>query len=121
MASAARICGFAILVLTATVSTSLAETARWAKQAPNGMMLCRAPVTKCYQIRPEFCPQQIVTLVRQSVPGDGWCDCCGPYGVPPIFSAGHNIVVRNSAETHVRIAKFLDDMGVTVPATVGTP
>jgi hypothetical protein len=117
----ARTCAFAILALTVTLSTALAETARWTKQAPNGMMLCRVPVTKCYQIRPEFCPQQIVALIRQSVPGDGSCDCCGPYGVPPIFAAGNNIVIRNSAEAHDRIAKFLNDMGVTAPITVGTP
>jgi hypothetical protein len=120
MAITARICGFAILALTATFSTALAETARWTKQAPNGMMLCCVPVTKCYQIRPEYCPQQIVALIRQSVQEDGSCDCCGPYGVPPIFAAGNNIVIRHSAEMHVRIAKFLDDMGVSVPITVGT-
>jgi hypothetical protein len=108
------------LILVAVTNGSQAETARWATQIPNGACLCQAPTTKAYQIRPPFCPQQIAALLRQSVPcGSG--GCCGPYGIPPVYVAGQNVLVRQSPEMHLRIAKMLDDMGLTVPPTVGTP
>jgi hypothetical protein len=117
VANTARICGFAILALAAMLNTLQAETAHWTKQAPNGFPLCRMPVTKTYRIQPEFCPQQIVALIQQYVPCCGSCDCCGPYGVPPVFAAGQNVIVRQSPEMHDRIAQFLTDAHAMVQPT----
>jgi hypothetical protein len=111
----------AVLILAAAANGSLAETARWAAQIQYGPSLCQVPTTKGYQIRPGFCPQQIAVMIRQGVPC-GSAECCGPYGIPPVYVAGNNVVVRQSPEMHLRIAKLLSDMGVTVPrTTVGTP
>ena len=121
MANPTRICGFAILVLAAMWNTSQAETVNSTIQAPNGFPLCRVPVTKAYRIQPEFCPQQLVAVIQQNVQCGGSYGCCGPYGIPPIFVAGQNVVIRQSPEMHARIAKFLTDMGATIPPTVGTP
>jgi hypothetical protein len=110
----------AILILAAAANGSQAETARWATQIQYAPCLCQVPTTTAYQIRPPFCPQQIAAIIRQGVPcGAG--ECCGPYGVPPVHVAGNNVVVRQSPEMHLRIAKLLIDMGVTARPTVGTP
>jgi hypothetical protein len=71
-------------------------------------------VTKSYRIEPRFCPQQIVYMVPRFVSADGGCASCGPYGVPPIFSAGSYVVIRQTPEAHEQIARFLTDMGAYV-------
>ena len=45
------------------------------------------------------------------------CAPCGSYGTPPIYSAGNYVIVRQTAEAHQRIAKFLTDIGALVPPT----
>jgi hypothetical protein len=120
VAKSAKSYCLAILILAAAANGSQAATARGATGIQYGPCLCQAPTTKAYQIRPAFCPQQIAVMIRQGVPcGSG--ECCGPYGIPPVYVAGNNVVVRQSPEVHLRIAKLLNDMGVTVQPTVGTP
>lgn len=119
MAKPAKSYCLAILILVAAANGSQAETALWDTQIQSGPYLCQAPTTKAYRIRPGFCPQQIAGLIRQGMPcGSG--ECCGPYGIPPVYVAGNNVLVRQSPEMHVRVAKLLNDMGVTVPPTVAT-
>jgi hypothetical protein len=76
---------------------------------------CQIPVTKAYKIKPGFCPQALVCMIPGAV-GPG-CDCCdcGPYGIPPIFAAGQNVVVRQTPEMQERVAEFLTDLGAIEP------
>lgn len=76
------------------------------------MAICQAPLTKSYRIEPGFCPQQLVCLIPNCIPGGS--DCCGPYGIPPIYAAGNYVLVRNSKENHELVAKFLTEMGAYV-------
>ena len=118
VAKPAKSCCLAILVLFAAANGSQAETG-WAAQIQSGPCLCQVPITKAYRIRPGFCPQQIALMIRQGVPcGSG--ECCGPYGIPPVYVAGNNVLVRQSPEMHLKTAKLLNEMGAIVPPTAGT-
>ena len=83
---------------------------------PDGVAMCRMPLTKSYRIQPGFCPRQLVAMIPQSVDADPPSPCCGPFGIPPIYSAGSYVLVRQSPEAHERIATFLTDLGAYVPA-----
>ena len=113
MTTAKRICILAILLIVAAQGN--AQAAQVCCE-PNGTSfpLCKVPLTKSYAILPGFCAQQLVGMIARSVPAD--CnECCGPFGVPPIFAAGNYVVVRQSTEGHERVAKFLTGLGVYVP------
>jgi hypothetical protein len=76
---------------------------------------CQLPVTKAYRIQPSFCPQALVCMIPKAV-GPGCCGCeCGPYGIPPIYAAGQNVLVRQTPEMHERITEFLTELGALVP------
>ena len=110
-----------VLTIVALTAWTAQANAKQFQAGTTSFALCQAPVTKAYKIQPGFCPRQLVMLLPQGVPSDGSSDCCGPYGIPPIFASGNNVVIRQSPEMHVRITKFLRDMGALVPPTVGTP
>ena len=76
---------------------------------------CQLPTTKVYRINPGFCPQALVCLIPKAV-GPSCCGCeCGPYGIPPIYASGQNVLVRQTPEMHERITEFLTEMGALVP------
>jgi hypothetical protein len=76
---------------------------------------CQLPVTKAYRIQPGFCPQTLVYMIPKAVgPGDCGCDC-GPYGIPPIYASGQNVLVRQTPEMQERITAFLTELGALVP------
>jgi hypothetical protein len=77
----------------------------------DNIVLCRAPLTKSYRIAQGFCPQQLVGLI-QNCAGLSWADCCGPYGIPPVYASGDFVLVRQSTDGHERVAKFLTGLGV---------
>jgi hypothetical protein len=109
----ARICVLLILALGVFPVTALADLPDTESIGP-GFPLCQVPVTKAYKIQPPFCPTQIAAMIPAAVPADG-CECCGPFGIPPVFAAGNSVVVRQSPEVHQRIAKFLTDLGAYKP------
>jgi hypothetical protein len=111
----ARIIGFVILAIAAVQGAAQAASADCCAQAETAALMCRMPLTKSYRIQPGFCPQQLVCMIPQCVPADGSSAGCGPYGVPPIYSAGNYVLVRQTPEVHARIAKFLTDVGALVP------
>jgi hypothetical protein len=76
--------------------------------------MCQVPVTKSYRVQPGFCPQQLVAMIRCSVTPDGSAECCGPHGIPPVYTAGNFVMVRQSAEGQARVAAFLTDLGAYV-------
>jgi hypothetical protein len=76
---------------------------------------CQLPVTKVYRIKPGYCPQALVAMIPNAV-GPGCCGCqCGPYGIPPIYAAGQNVLVRQTPEMQERITEFLTELGALVP------
>ncbi len=76
---------------------------------------CQLPTTKIYRINPGFCPQALVGLIPTAV-GPSCCGCeCGPYGIPPIYASGQNVLVRQTPDMHERITEFLTEMGALVP------
>jgi hypothetical protein len=76
---------------------------------------CQLPVVKVYRINPNFCPTALVHLIPAAVgPACGGCDC-GPYGIPPIYAAGQNVIVRQTPEIQERVAEFLTELGALVP------
>src|SRR4051794_35190170 len=99
MTSVARFSAVAILIFSAghgTLATALADC----PDCPG--IPIHMPVTKAYRILPGFCPEQLVWLVRQCVSTDGSCPGCGPFGIPPIYSAGNFVAVRQTPEVHAR-------------------
>ena len=73
--------------------------------------MARMPITKSYRVQPGFCPQQLVWMIANGVPA---CDCgpgCGPYGIPPIYSAGNYVLVRTTPEGQQQVEKFLAHLG----------
>jgi hypothetical protein len=83
----------------------------------SGFTLCKAPLTKSYYIEPGYCPQQVAALIPQCVSSEGCVDCCGPYGIPPVYVAGSYVLVRQTPDAHERVAKFLVGLGVYKPPT----
>ncbi len=76
---------------------------------------CQLPTTKVYRINPGFCPQALVYLIPNAVgPSCSGCEC-GPYGIPPIYASGQNVLVRQTPDMHERITEFLTEMGALVP------
>ncbi len=77
---------------------------------------CQLPTTKVYRIKPEYCPQALVYMIPQVVgPACSGCNC-GPYGIPPIYASGQNVLVRQTPEVQERITEFLTEMGALVPS-----
>jgi hypothetical protein len=76
---------------------------------------CEMPVTKAYRIKPNFCPQALVYLIPQAV-GPGCCcgNGCGPYGIPPIYASGQNVLVRQTPAMQERVKQFLIELGALV-------
>ncbi len=82
---------------------------------------CQLPVAKTYRIQPSFCPQELVVMIPQCVPG-GCSSECGPYGVPPIFASGNQLVIRQTPEVHERIVQYLTSLGAYLkPVKVVNP
>lgn len=77
-----------------------------------GVESCQMPVTKAYKIKPNFCPQALVYLIPSAV-GPGCCcgNGCGPYGIPPIYAAGQNVMVRQTPDMQQRVKEFLTELG----------
>jgi hypothetical protein len=76
---------------------------------------CQLPVTKVYRIQPGFCPQTLVYMIPKAI-GSGCSGCdCGPYGIPPIYASGQNVLVRQTPEMQERITAFLTELGALVP------
>ncbi len=75
---------------------------------------CQMPETRAYRINVGYCPQKLVCLIPKVVgPGGDTCEC-GPYGIPPIYAAGQNVMVRQTPKVHERITHFLMEMGALV-------
>ncbi|REK10835.1 MAG: hypothetical protein DWQ37_15450 [Planctomycetota bacterium] len=75
---------------------------------------CQLPVTKVYRIKPGFCPQALVYMIPQAVGPSCCCGGCGPYGIPPIYASGQNVLVRQTPEVQERVTEFLTDLGALV-------
>jgi hypothetical protein len=79
---------------------------------------CQSPVTKVYRIKPGFGPQTLVGMIPAAV-GPGCCGCdCGPYGIPPIYASGQNVLVRQTPEMQERVTEFLTELGALAPKKV---
>jgi hypothetical protein len=76
---------------------------------------CQLPVTRIYRINPGFCPQALVYMIPKAVGPSCCCNDCGPYGIPPIYAAGQNVLVRQTPEMQERITEFLTELGALVP------
>jgi hypothetical protein len=110
----ARIGAFALIAIATAHSAT--QTAAAGDCTPcTSFALCKAPLTKSYKIEPGFCPQQLACLIPQCVSSEGCVDCCGPYGIPPVYVAGSYVLVRQTPEAHERVAKFLADLGAYKP------
>ena len=115
MTTIARMSVLAILAVAAAQGTSQAAQAGCCPEFGFAVPMQPLPVTRTYRIRPEFCPRQLVAMIPQFVPGGGPCASCGPYGIPPIYTAGNFVVVRQTPEVQERVAKYLMDLGAYVP------
>jgi hypothetical protein len=101
--------GLAIAALGFVQSTAVA--ADYGYTASGGAETCQMPVTKAYHIKPNFCPQALVTMIPGAV-GPSCCGGgCGPYGIPPIYAAGQNVMVRQTPDMQERVKEFLTDLG----------
>jgi len=49
------------------------------------------------------------------VSAGGCGDCCGPFGIPPIYAAGGFVLVRQTPEVQEQVVKFLTDLGAYKP------
>lgn len=77
--------------------------------------VCELPVTKVYRIKPNFCPQALVYMIPNAVGPSCCCGAgCGPYGIPPIYASGQNVLVRQTPAMQVRVKEFLTDLGALV-------
>lgn len=77
--------------------------------------VCAMPVTKVYRIKPGFCPQALVYMIPSAVGPSCCCgNGCGPYGIPPIYASGQNVLVRQTPAMQERVKEFLTDMGALV-------
>jgi hypothetical protein len=108
----------AIVALAAAQATALAATTPCCQPCGpspcSSAALCKVPLTKSYRVENGYCAQQLVGMIAQCVPAE-CADCCGPYGIPPIYVAGNFVLVRQTPEVHERVAKFLTDLGAYVP------
>lgn len=106
----------AIVALGVTQSTAQAadydDTVVTADAAP---ATCQMPTTKVYRIKPNFCPMALVHMIPAAVGPDCCCGMgCGPYGIPPIYASGQNVLVRQTPEMQERVKEFLTDLGALV-------
>ena len=77
--------------------------------------VCEMPVTKAYQIKPNFCPMALVYMIPSAVGPDCCCGTgCGPYGIPPIYASGQNVMVRQTPAMQKRVKEFLTSLGALV-------
>ena len=77
--------------------------------------ICEMPVTKAYRIKPNFCPRALVYMIPNAVGPDCCCGMgCGPYGIPPIYAAGQNVLVRQTPAMQARVKEFLTELGALV-------
>ena len=103
---------FAACTTTALAQEILVEATQPETAGPP----CQLPTTKVYRIKPGYCPQTLVYMIPKAV-GPGCCGCnCGPYGIPPIYASGQNVLVRQTPEMHERITEFLTELGALVPS-----
>lgn len=98
------------------VTHTAAQAARFDEEVatPEAPVPCQLPVTKSYRIKPGFCPQALVYMIPKAVGPSCCCGGCGPYGIPPIYAAGQNVMVRQTPEVQERVAEFLTDLGALV-------
>jgi hypothetical protein len=76
---------------------------------------CELPVMKVYRIKPNFCPQALVYMIPAAVGPSCCCgNGCGPYGIPPIYASGQNVLVRQTPAMQQRVKEFLTDLGALV-------
>ena len=73
---------------------------------------------KSYYIQPGYCPQHLVAVVPNCVPAGPPGEACGSYGIPPIYSAGRYLMVRQTPENQAAIARYLADIGAYVPPKI---
>ena len=77
--------------------------------------ICQMPVTKVYRIKPNFCPTALVQMIPNAVGPDGCCGMgCGPYGIPPIYASGQNVLVRQTPAMQQRVKEYLTSLGALV-------
>ena len=77
--------------------------------------ICQMPVTKAYPIKPNFCPTTLVQMIPNAVGPDGCCGMgCGPYGIPPIYASGQNVLVRQTPAMQQRVKEYLTSLGALV-------
>jgi len=106
----------AVVALAALAAGPSARAQEPAAAAPSIGPCCGLPVTKVYRIKPGFCPQALVYLIPKSVGAGPCCSGdCGPYGIPPIYAAGQNVLVRQTPEMQERVAEFLTELGAIEP------
>jgi len=77
--------------------------------------LYRMPVTRGYQISADYSPVQVAALVAQFIPFETSCPMYGQFGIPPVYTAGQNVMVRALPEVHDRVAKYVTELGVRAP------
>jgi hypothetical protein len=82
--------------------------------------LCEAPVTKSYKMQPGFCATTVACMIPNCVEPDGSCDCCAPYGIPPVYASGNYVLVRQTVEGQKRVAEFLTQLKAYVPPAAPT-
>jgi hypothetical protein len=89
--------------------------ARTVTTADSGPAPCQMPVVKVYRIKPNFCPTTLVRMIPSAVGPDCCCGMgCGPYGIPPIYASGQNVLVRQTPEMQERVKEFLTGLGALV-------
>lgn len=106
----------ALLALgVASTTSQAADDDQTTLTANNGAAPCALPVTKIYRIKPTFCPSALVWMIPKAVGPDCCCGAgCGPYGIPPIYAAGQNVLVRQTPEMQERVKQFLTELGALV-------
>jgi hypothetical protein len=111
----------ALLALGLVATTSqAADNYQTTLTADSGVETCQLPVTKVYRIKPNFCPQALVYMIPKAVGPSCCCAGCGPYGIPPIYASGQNVLVRQTPDMQERVKEFLTDLGALVEPKVAS-
>jgi hypothetical protein len=58
-------------------------------------------------------------MIPNCVEPDGSGNCCGPYGIPPVYASGNYVLVRQTVEGQKRVEEFLTKLGAYVPPKPG--
>lgn len=107
----------ALAVAALGAAQSTADAADYAYYEPvatpgQTIEICQMPVTKSYQIKPNFCPRALVYMIPNAVGPDCCCGMgCGPYGIPPIYASGQYVLVRQTPAMQERVKEYLTSLG----------